>query len=59
VGWGSGSAVAADLWSKLEKIVPKELHQQVAIAIVQTFEDHDCDTMYETTVGEVSKLFED
>jgi hypothetical protein len=47
MGWSSGSQIAEDVWSVIEKQIPKAKRKKVAREIVNIFEANDCDTMDE------------
>jgi hypothetical protein len=47
MGWASGSELAESVWSLFRKHVPKEQRKQVALKLIDLFEDRDCDTIDE------------
>ena len=50
MGWASGSELAENLWAIVKKHIPKNKHKVVAEALIQEFENADCDTMHETSL---------
>ncbi len=47
MGWASGSELAEDVWTIVRKHLPREKRKSAATRIVELFELHDCDTLYE------------
>jgi len=50
MGWASGSEIAEDVYDLIRKYVPTKERKRVAGKIIDIFEHHDCDTMYECEV---------
>lgn len=48
MGWGSGVDVAEDVWDLLKKYVPKNKRKEAARAVIEIFENHDCDTLQDS-----------
>ncbi len=48
MGWASGAELAHDVWVAAKKAgLPKEKQKKFARALIDIFENHDCDTMDE------------
>ena len=47
MGWASGSELAAGVWDAVRDSIPKKKRKAIALEIIDLFENHDCDTMYE------------
>lgn len=47
MGWASGSELAERVWDRIENKLKEEDKPQVALDILEEFEEEDCDTMYE------------
>lgn len=47
MGWASGSELAEEVWEAARPHISKKNRQKVANAIIDAFEDRDCDTMDE------------
>ena len=48
MGWASGHIMADEIWRDIKKYIPKKKQQEVAIKIIEVFNDNDCDTMQES-----------
>lgn len=53
MGWASGSELADKIWSSIKKIenegvhIEEEIKAELALNLVNAFEEMDCDTMQE------------
>ena len=47
MGWASGSELAEDVWALMSPFIPPSKRKQLAIELIDLFEEHDCDTMDE------------
>lgn len=48
MGWGSGSELAAQIWDKVEPLIPEDKRPGLAANICMDFMNEDCDTLHET-----------
>jgi len=57
MGWGSGAEIADAVWDQIRPYIRDSIMQkEAAQRIVEIFESHDCDTMFETEVGQVAGI---
>lgn len=49
MGWASGSELAENIWNLIKPNIPKKKRAEIAVELVQLFEDADCDTICEVT----------
>jgi len=47
MGWTTGSEIAQDLWNAIKDELNDKQKKKIKEAIIEVFEDFDCDTMYE------------
>jgi hypothetical protein len=47
MGWASGSQLAEDVWSVVRPLISPKKRKKAAASIIELFEGHDCDTLYE------------
>ena len=47
MGWGSGSSLFNDIWPVVRKHLPVSKRLEVCKAVMEKFQEHDCDTLDE------------
>ena len=54
MGWSTGSELATELWTILNKYIPKNKKEELADKLICLFENYDCDTTYETPLWRIA-----
>ena len=54
MGWCSGCGIAEEVWDEISPHLKDWARQDVAKALVEIFEDHDCDTMEEASFYDIA-----
>jgi putative lipoic acid-binding regulatory protein len=54
MGWASGSELADDVWKVVKKYIPKDKKKEVAIKIVDLFQDYDADAWENDGIAKVA-----
>jgi hypothetical protein len=47
MGWGSGSALASQVWDLFRKYVSAQKKKKISRKLIKLFESYDCDTLFE------------
>jgi len=50
MGWSSGEELFTDVWSIVRVHIPREERQKLCRKIIDLFEDHDADTIFDNPV---------
>ncbi len=60
MGWGSGADFADAVWRAVSPYIRDSvMEKEAAQRLVALFEGEDCDTMFETEVGDVAGIVRD